>query len=216
VGKSRAVAPSPRSSATDGPGSPDPFWSLSAEEALRNLETGPQGLSSSEAAARLARFGPNRLTGAGRATALHLLLRQFASPLVLLLAGAAILSLALREADDAIIILVILLAGGLLGFWQEWSAADAVRKLLAMVAVRTRVVRDGREQEVTLDAAVPGDVVSLAAGALVPADCLLLDAKDLFVDEAALTGETFPAEKRPGPVPADAPLARRVPALFLG
>ncbi len=193
-----------------------PYWSLPPEEVLHNLGSGAQGLSGGEAAARLARCGPNRLSGARRATALHLLLRQFASPLVLLLAGAAALSLALRETDDALIILVILLAGGLLGFWQEWGAADAVRKLLALVAVRTHAWRDGEDREVPLEDVVPGDVVTLAAGALVPADCLLLEAKDLFVDEATLTGETFPAEKRPGPVPADAPLARRLSALFLG
>ncbi len=193
-----------------------PFWSLPADEILRDLKTGSQGLTAAEAASRLAATGPNRLQGAGRTPVLRLLARQFASPLVLMLAAAAVLSLAVRETSDAIIILVILLASGLLGFWQEWGAADAVRQLLAMVAVRTRVLRDGQEREVPLEEVVPGDVVLLAAGALVPADALLLESKDLFVDEAALTGETYPAEKRPGTEPADTPLARRAPALFLG
>jgi Mg2+-importing ATPase len=192
------------------------FWSLPAGEVLGGLGSGPQGLTAAEAASRLAGAGPNRLHEARGATALQLLVRQFASPLVLLLAFAAALSLAVHEADDAAIILVILLASGLLGFWQEWGAADAVRKLLAMVAVRARVVRDGEEREIPLEEVVPGDVVLLAAGALVPADALLLTSKDLFVDEAALTGETFPAEKRCGPVPAGAPLAQRTPALYLG
>jgi Mg2+-importing ATPase len=193
-----------------------PFWSLSTEEVLRSLKTGSQGLTSAEAAARLLTAGPNRLQKAQRASAWKLLGRQFASPLVLMLAFAAGLSLAVREAHDAVIILVILVASGLLGFWQEWGAAGAVRKLLAMVAVRTRVMRDGRERDLPLEEVVPGDVVLLAAGALVPADALLLESKDLFVDEAALTGETYPAEKRPGMAPADAPLARRTSALFLG
>lgn len=193
-----------------------PFWSLPAAEVLRSLETDPNGLTAAAAASRLARAGPNRLRGARRTSALQLLARQFASPLVLMLAFAAVLSLAVHEQRDALIILLILFASGLLGFWQERGAADAVRKLLALVAVRTRCVRDGREIEVPLEEVVPGDVVLLAAGALVPADALLLEAKDLFVDEAALTGETWPAEKRPGPAPADAPLARRTPALFLG
>jgi Mg2+-importing ATPase len=156
------------------------------------------------------------LQKARQTTAWHLLGRQFASPLVLMLAFAAALSLVVRSAHDAVIILVILFASGLLGFWQEWGAAGAVRKLLAMVAVRVRVLRDGQEREILLEDVVPGDVVLLAAGALVPADALLLESKDLFVDEAALTGETYPAEKRAGTVPADAPLARRTPALFLG
>ena len=194
----------------------EPFWSLPAGEVLTSLATDSNGLAATEAAARLARAGPNRLRGTRRTSALQLLARQFASPLVLMLAFAAVLSLAVHEARDAVIILLILLASGLLGFWQERGAADAVRKLLAMVAVRSRVLRDGAEREVPLEEVVPGDVVLLAAGALVPADALLLESKDLFVDEAALTGETWPAEKRPGPVPADAPLSRRTPALFLG
>ncbi|HEX6900437.1 MAG TPA: HAD-IC family P-type ATPase, partial [Thermoanaerobaculia bacterium] len=192
------------------------FWSLSAEEALRRLEAGSGGLSEAEAASRLATAGPNRLQTARRTTTFELLVRQFASPMVLMLAAAAVLSFAVRETRDAVIILTILLATGLLGFWQERGAADAVRKLLARVAVRARVVRDGQERETPLEEVVPGDVVILAAGALVPADALLLEAKDLFVDEATLTGETYPAEKRPGAVPADTPLSRRAPALFLG
>ena len=193
-----------------------PFWSLPAGEVLKSLETGPEGLTSAAAAARLASAGPNRLRETKRTTTLHLLLRQFTSPLVLMLAVAAVLSLVVREEQDAVIILVILVASGLLGFWQEWGAADAVSKLLARVAVRARVLREGQEREVPLEEVVPGDVVLLSAGALVPADALILESKDLFVDEAALTGETYPAEKRAGTVAADAPLARRTPALFLG
>ena len=122
-----------------------PFWSLPAGEVLTALATDSNGLAAAEAAARLTRAGPNRLKGARRTSTLQLLARQFASPLVLMLAFAAILSLAVHETRDAVIILIILLASGLLGFWQERGAADAVRKLLEMVAVRTRVLRDGRE-----------------------------------------------------------------------
>ncbi len=196
--------------------SSEPFWSLPTDDVLRSLATGSQGLSSAEAKSRLLATGPNRLQSERRTTALGLLARQFASPLVLLLAFAAVLSIALRETHDAVIILIILLASGLLGFWQEWGAADAMRKLLSLVAVRVRVMRDGAEQEVPLEEVVPGDVVLLSAGALVPADALLLESNDLFVDEAPLTGESAPAEKQPGTAPTDAPIARRTPALFLG
>src|SRR5262245_32845154 len=116
-----------------------PFWSLAAEEVLRSLKSGSQGLTSVEAAVRLRTAGPNRLRQARRISTLQLLLRQFASPLVLMLAFAAALSLVVRAAHDATIILIILFASGLLGFWQEQGAADAVRKLLARVAVRARV-----------------------------------------------------------------------------
>jgi Mg2+-importing ATPase len=193
-----------------------PFWNQPAEEVLRSLETGPQGLTSAQAAARLLTSGPNRLEKTRRAPTLELLARQFASPLVLLLTFAAALSLVVHAAQDAAIILAIVIASGLLGFWQEWRAADAVRRLLALVEVRARVLRGGREQEVPVAEVVPGDVVLLAAGALVPADARLLDTKDLCVDEAALTGETYPAEKRPGTVSSEAPLAERTPAVFLG
>ena len=199
-----------------GDGVRAPFWSLPAEEVLRGLKADSRGLTAAEAASRLLAAGPNRLRGSGQTPVLRLLARQFTSPLVLMLAAAAVLSLGVRETADAIIILVILFASGLLGFWQEWGAADAVRELLAMVAVRTRVLRDGEEREVVLEEVVPGDVVILAAGALVPADALILESKDLFVDEATLTGETYPAEKRPGMAPAGAPLAQRTSALFLG
>jgi Mg2+-importing ATPase len=195
---------------------PAPFWSLPAGGVLESLGSSPQGLTAAEAASRLATAGPNRLQEARGAGVRQLLVRQFASPMVLMLAFAAALSLAVHETNDAVIILVILVASGLLGFWQEWGAADAVRKLLAMVAVRTTVLRDGQPREIPLEEVVPGDVVLLAAGALVPADALLLESKDLFVDEAALTGETFPTEKRPGTAPAEAPLAQRTTALFLG
>ncbi|MFL6192706.1 MAG: magnesium-translocating P-type ATPase [Thermoanaerobaculia bacterium] len=194
----------------------DAFWSLPAAEVLRDLDSTREGLSASAAAERLGRYGPNRLTGARRATTLGLLLRQFGSPLVLLLAAAAVLSIAVGETRDAGIILVIVLASGLLGFWQERGAADAVARLLAVVAVKASVLRDGAAGEVPLDEIVPGDVVLLSAGALVPADCLILESKDLYVDEAALTGETFPAEKGSAAAPADAPLAKRTSALFLG
>lgn len=192
------------------------FWSLPPETAPAGLGSSREGLASAEAAARLRTQGPNRIERSRRMSGLELLLRQFASPLVLMLLAAAVLSLALREPRDAVIILIIVVMSGLLGFWQERGAASAVEKLLAMVAVRATVLRDGRESEVALDEVVPGDVVLLSAGSLVPADSLILESKDLFVDEASLTGETYPAEKRPGAVAADAPLAQRTPALFLG
>jgi Mg2+-importing ATPase len=106
-----------------------PFWSLPAGDVLRGLATGSEGLASVEAASRLLTAGPNRLQRERRTTALGLLARQFASPLVLLLAFAAVLSIAVRETHDAVIILAILVASGLLGFWQEKGAADAMRKL---------------------------------------------------------------------------------------
>jgi Mg2+-importing ATPase len=145
-----------------------------------------------------------------------LLLRQFTSPIILILIGAAALSAFLRDATDAGIIVAIVLASGLLGFWQEHTAASAVAKLTAVVATKARVLRDGAEVLLPVDQIVPGDIVLFSAGALIPADCRLLEARDLFVNEAALTGETYPVEKTPGAIPATTALAHRTNAVFMG
>jgi len=117
---------------------------------------------------------------------------------------------------DAVIILVLVLASGLLGFWQEYRAAEAVRELTRLVHVTTTVVREGTPREVPLEEVVPGDIVLLSAGDSVPGDSRLLEAQDLFVDEASLTGESLPAGKEPGDLPVDLPLAKRTNALFQG
>ncbi|MEM4413330.1 MAG: magnesium-translocating P-type ATPase [Candidatus Caldarchaeum sp.] len=192
------------------------FWSLPAAGVLSALQSSPDGLTSDEAAARLARTGPNVLGERKRSDIPTLLLRQVTSPLVLLLIAAAVLSFALHDSTDGIIILGIVGVSALLGFWQEHGAARAVEKLLATVAVRASVLRDGRPTEIAVEELVPGDVVLLSAGSRIPADCLLLEGQDLFVDEALLTGESFPVHKGPGTKPADTPLARRDNVLFMG
>jgi Mg2+-importing ATPase len=193
-----------------------PFWSVPAEALLGALETSEAGLPAVEAAARRQRLGPNRLAARPRSDVPALLLRQFTTPIVLILIAAATLSLVLHDPTDGAIILAIVLISGLLGFWQERGAATAVEKLLETVEIKATALRDGREAEVPTDELVPGDIVLLAAGRSIPADCRLLAARDLFVDEAALTGESYPVVKRPGVVPADAPLAQRENVLFLG
>ncbi len=192
------------------------FWSVPAAEVLRRLESTPEGLSGDAARERLARHGANLLRPAKRSDALTLLVSQFRSPIILILLFATGMSFFLHDDADALIILVIVLASGLLGFWQERGAANAVRKLLAIVQIRTTAIRDGRPSEIPVEQAVPGDVVVLGAGDVVPADCRILESRDLFVDEAALTGETYPVEKGTAAVQADSPLARRTGALWMG
>jgi Mg2+-importing ATPase len=192
------------------------FWSVSAEELLRQLGAGPGGLAGAEAGRRIRRYGPNHLKPVKRADTLTLLLAQFSSPLIVILLLAALLSFFFHETVDALIIIAIVLLSGLLGFWQEKRAADAVAKLLAVVQVRVQVLRDGATRELPLEEVVPGDVVLLSAGDIIPADCLILESRDLYVDEAALTGESFPAEKRAGTAAAEAPLGGRANTLFMG
>jgi Mg2+-importing ATPase len=193
-----------------------PFWSGPAAETLRRLQTAPHGLSAAEAVARMKRYAARRLAPKKRTDAMTLLLSQFSSPIVLLLLGATVISLFLHDTTDAAIILAIVLASGLLGFWQERGAAGAVEKLLSLVEVKAKVLRDGAPHDISLIDVVPGDVVLLSAGATAPGDCLLLEARDLFADEATLTGETFPVEKSVAVLEADTPLAKRTNTVFMG
>ena len=183
---------------------------------VNRLRTTPEGLSSAEAGQRLVRHGPNLLKPRRRSNVLQLLLAQFNSPVILILLFATGLSFVLHDPVNAMIIMAIVLASGLLGFWQERSASNAVQKLLAMVQVRATVLRDGKPAQVSVEAIVPGDVVILSAGNVVPGDCLLEESKDLFVDEATLTGETYPAEKSVGLLAAETPLGQRTNALWMG
>ncbi len=192
------------------------FWSQPVEQVERDLGATARGLTTAEAERRLTLYGANRIAAARRLTGLRLLLSQFRSPIILVLLFAAVLSGFLGDPQDATIILVIVVASGILSFWQERGADDAVTELLAIVEVKASVVRDGIEREIPLAEVVPGDVVELSAGSGIPADALVLEAKDLYVDEAALTGETFPVEKGAGVLAADTPLGRRTNTLFMG
>ena len=192
------------------------FWSLPAAALLQELQTSPQGLTNAEAQQRLARHGLNRIKAKSRTDALTLFLAQFKSPIIVILLFAAGLSLFLRDAADAVIILAIVFVSGLLGFWQEKGATDAVEKLLAIVQVRAAALRDSKEQEIAVEEIVPGDIVILNAGDVIPGDCVILESKDLFIDEAALTGETYPVEKQPGTLPEEISLSQRTNSLFMG
>ncbi|MGZ4141550.1 MAG: magnesium-translocating P-type ATPase [Actinomycetota bacterium] len=193
-----------------------PFWAQPVEDVLRSLGTTTQGLSAHEVERRRETYGPNRLLPPRRGGWAAVLARQFTDPIILILLGASGLSIALRDVIDAVIILLIVVASGLLSFWQEHQAGLAVQRLLALVRVHTDVRRDGRQIEVPFDDVVPGDIIVLNAGDVVPCDCRVLSSQDLQIDQAPLTGETFPRHKHPDPSAADAELADRHSALFLG
>ncbi len=193
-----------------------PYWSREAGDVSASLGSGPNGLTAARAAERLAVVGPNSVEDAQRLGPLRLLWRQVGSPLVLILIFAAAVSLTLSEWVDAGIILAIVIGSSLLGFYQEYRASAAVEELKKRLALVCRVVRDGVESTVRADALVPGDVLVLSAGNLIPADGRILEASDFLVSEASMTGESFPVEKQPGVVPADTPLARRTNVVFLG
>jgi Mg2+-importing ATPase len=192
------------------------YWSLETASVLAGLGSSASGLSTADAQRRLQEVGPNRFQERRKSEGLRLLLAQFKNPVILILLVAATLSIFLHDRADAAIILAIVLVSGFLGYWQERGAAIAVEKLLELVEVRARVRRDGADVEVPVDEVVPGDVVLLGAGSGIPGDCLVLESHDLCVDEAALTGETFPVDKSPGVVPAETGLAARTNVLFMG
>jgi Mg2+-importing ATPase len=195
---------------------PSAFWSVSVSEMLQQLETAKGGLTDDEASQRLARYGANLLKPPKRSDVLSLLLNQFKSPIILILFFATGLSFFLHDPVDAIIILSIVLISGLLGFWQERGASNAVAKLLSIVQIKTAVLRDGSSKEIPVEEIVPGDIVILNAGDIVPGDGLVQESKDLFVDEAMLTGETFPVEKVVALLPAETLLGQRTNALWMG
>ena len=183
---------------------------------LAQLRSSTAGLDPDEAQRRLDLYGPNRLDAQGRTSLLAILGRQLANSLTLLLLFAASLSLLLSEWSDALVIFAILSLSLVLGAAQEHRAQLSVAKLRARVQTRARVWRGGHALELPAQEVVVGDLLLLQAGARIAADALLLEAKDLFVDEAMLSGETFPVEKRPGRIPSDAPIAKRSNCVFMG
>jgi Mg2+-importing ATPase len=192
------------------------FWSLETETILELLSCNSAGLDDTVAALRLKEYGANTITVNASASTLILFLSQFKSPVTLLLIIAAILSACLGDVTDMVITLIIVLISGVLGFWQEKGAANAVKELLKLVQLHCTVLRDRQQKEVPVEIVVPGDVISLTAGDIIPADSLITDTDQLFVDEAAFTGETYPVEKRPGAVPFETPLAKRSNVLLMG
>ena len=196
-----------------GPSNPSP-WSGSVDALAQSLRTGPSGLSAAEARQR--REAAGSAPPPSRTKALRLFLQQFKSPLVLILVFAATVSVLTRDWVDAGIVLAIVLASAALSFQQEYRAGRAIEKLLARIAPSARVLRDGQPVTVTADDVVPGDVLVLSAGSLIPADARVIDADDFFVNQAVMTGETFPVEKHAEPVAESATMAERTNVVFKG
>src|SRR6516164_526911 len=171
-------------------------WQIALAELERQLEAGANGLSSAEAAARQLRYGSNTLEERRRLSLPFKFLSRFRNPLVIILLAAAVISALTGDLTSLIIISTIVLMSAALDTVQEFRAEEAAEHLKVSVALKEQVLRDGQEVTVLGQDLVPGDVVLLAAGDLVPADGRLLEARDFFVNEALLTGESYPAEKR--------------------
>jgi Mg2+-importing ATPase len=188
-----------------------------AATVLKDLGSQLGGLTQSEADVRLKQVGTNEIAREKRQSALMRFLSNVKNPLVLLLMVLGVLSYLTGDLRATVVIFVMVVLGVVLRFFQEMRADNAAAKLQAMVSNKATLVRDGKEAEVSLKLLVPGDIIRLAAGDMVPADVRVLSAKDLFLNQAALTGEALPVEKKAAPASAHIQNPLELPCLcFLG
>ncbi|WP_019551603.1 cation-translocating P-type ATPase [Thermus scotoductus] len=195
-----------------------PQWHAETREAvLQGLGTDPEkGITWAQARERLREYGPNELKIQPRETWYRILARQFANTLIIILLLAALISFAAGEVGDVLTILAIVLLNGLLGFFQEWQAENALAALAKMLAPTCKGIREGQVKVLEARLLVPGDLVLLEPGDRVPADLRLLEAVNLEADESALTGESLPVPKSVAPVPPNTPLADRSSMVWMG
>jgi H+-transporting ATPase len=175
----------------------DTLKTLPMPQVEKQLGTSPNGLSQSEATKRLAQYGPNEIAEK-RTNAVLKFLLYFWGPIPWMIEVAVLLSAAVRHWPDFGIILFLLLFNAIIGFWEERQAGNAIAALKARLAINARVIRDGKWITPPARELVPGDVIRLRLGDIVPADARLLDGDDISVDQSALTGESLPASKKSG------------------
>ncbi|MEM1155793.1 MAG: plasma-membrane proton-efflux P-type ATPase [Pseudomonadota bacterium] len=181
---------------------------VALDEVFQQLESSTEGLSATEAAQRLARFGPNELSEE-KESALRKLLAYFWGPLPWMLEAAAILSLLVQHWTDFGIILFMLLFNAGIGFWEEHKASNALAALKSGLALKARAYRDAAWAELAAVDLVPGDMVQIKLGDVVPADCKLVDGDYLSIDQAALTGESLPVSKKSGDLAYSGSIAKK-------
>ena len=191
-------------------------WSLTPEVALERLGSAREGLSEHEAESRLKKYGGNSLPRTRRFTVLGILTRQFYSPLIFILIGASVLTISLQEWIDTAVILLAILVNAGLGFFQEYRAETTLEKLTTYVKERTRVIRDGVEEEIDSLLLVPGDVIRLSYGARVPADARIIESNELSIDESVLTGESLAIRKQAEVLSEAAELPERINTAHAG
>ncbi len=199
-----------------GAGEPTDWAAMATADVIAALETSPAGLTADEAARRLQTYGRNRLAAAVKRGPLKRFLAQFDNLLIYVLLAAAALAAAIGHAIDALVILAVVAINTAIGFFQEGKAEDALEAIRSMIDPETTVRRDGRKTKLPADEVVPGDLVLIEAGDRVPADLRLIRAKNLKLDEAALTGESVPVDKQTEAIEADSALGDRSSMAFSG
>ena len=172
------------------------WYQKSNEDLLQELNTDiNNGISQDEANGRLEKYGPNELKEEARQSFLSKLLAQFKDVLVLILIAAAIVSAFVGEPVDAIVIIAIVIVNAILGLYQEGKAEKSLEALKKMSAPNAKIIRDGNQTVVPSNSVVPGDIVILETGDIIPADLRLVEASNLKIEEASLTGESVPDRK---------------------
>ncbi len=196
---------------------PDTFpWAHTQNEVLALLKSGDDGLTEEEALERLDTFGSNEIRTRKKVNALSILLQQFASPLIFILIGAAILTVFLNELLETFVIALAILVNAALGFYQEYRAENTIERLEVYMKERARVIRDGHEHEIESSFLVPGDIVRLSLGTRVPADIRVITEHEFSVDESFLTGESLPVPKHVDMVSEGAQVTERTNMAFAG
>jgi len=192
------------------------FYAIDASEAIKHLDSSPEGLHEEEAQERLAEFGPNVLEKAARVTPIQIFLGQFKSPLLVLLVFAGVMSVILGEHIEAYAIFGIVVLNAVLGFIQEYRAEKAMEALEKISAPEATVLRDGKARRIRAREVVPGDILLLEAGDIVPADSRIIESTSLQIEEAPLTGESVPSKKVTERFPPGTSVADQENMAFMG
>jgi P-type Ca2+ transporter type 2C len=190
---------------------------LGKEQFLQSIDTDPaKGLSQEEASRRLKKYGRNEMAEHEQRPLWKILLQQFLTPVMYLLAGAATLSFGFGDIPEGIAIAAVMIINAGIGFWMEFQARRSMQTLRKMDKMQARVIRDGKEKNIDAEEIVPGDAVLLESGALVPADLRLIEVSELQINESPLTGESVPVEKNTAAVAEDAQTGDRKNMAYKG
>lgn len=185
------------------------FHALTSSELYSQLQSSEDGLTATEAAARLTKYGPNKLAEESGSRWIYLLISQFTTPLVYILAAAGVISYLADHAADAIIIAIVVIVNALIGFVQEYRAEKSIDSLKKLIVLKAKVLRDGKLVQIDSALLVPGDVIVIEEGDKIPADARLLSVQNFRTIESAITGESVPTDKEIKPQKADSPMADR-------
>lgn len=192
------------------------FWQCDPDYWFQKLNSTAEGLSQKDAKRIYTNSDNHKKKESQFKKDIKRFIGQFKSPLMLLLIGAVLLSAFLGDTSDVFIILFIVLSTGLLSFFQERNASKVVEKLQSMISLKSNVLREGKTMEIKSSQIVVGDVLLFKAGDMIPADCLLIEDNELHVNEASLTGESYPVRKQTGKLDGNTELSKRTNCLWEG